>query len=349
MKINLKREFFSEKEFVIAENSTMKATAFKYSTGVCAIKVENNRGYFIILPFQGQQIWRAAFDGHDLAMKSTFEEPVANVPFLRTYGGFIYHCGMTSIGAPDAEHLQHGEIPNIDYGSAYIECGEGADGAYIAVGGSVDYNVSFTRRYIFSPKCTLTENGTVLKLDVELKNMRENPLEYAYLCHINFAPIYGAKLHYNAKCKTVHRIIPDDMPADKKAKLICQLDALEADIHSADTVGEDGQFYQPEICCTMIYEGDRGYTLQYAEGEGACYVTHTTKELPCSIRWISRCETEDAMGMVLPSTGEHRGYQYLKDNGQLKYLEPYGTLSFTMEAGWIDDARAKEVIAKING
>lgn len=344
MILNLKKEFFTDREYVLAENKDMKATAFKYSTGVAALKVENKNGYFIILPFQGQQIWRACFCGRELTMKTMKAEPVPNVAFLKTYGGFLLHCGITSVGAPDADHLQHGEIPNIEYDSAYMEIGED----YMAVGGSVDYNVSYVKRYIFSPKCTLTSDATTMKIDVELKNMREDPLEYAYLCHINFAPIYGAKLHYNAKCKTVHRIIPEDMNPDKKKKLIAQLDRLEKDIHSADTVGEDGQFYQPEICCTMIYEGDKGYTLQYKEGEGACYVCHPTDALPCSIRWISRYETEDAMGMVLPSTCEHRGYQYIKENGQLKYLDGYGTLKFTMEAGWIDDAKAKETIKKIN-
>ena len=34
--------------------------------------------------------------------------------------------------------------------------------------------------------------------DSELKNMRHTPMEYAYLCHINYAPIDGAKLYYNA-------------------------------------------------------------------------------------------------------------------------------------------------------
>jgi hypothetical protein len=62
----------------------MRAVAFKYSTGVCAVRVENNRGYYIILPFQGQQIWRAFFDGHDLVMKTKFSEPVPTMEYLQT-------------------------------------------------------------------------------------------------------------------------------------------------------------------------------------------------------------------------------------------------------------------------
>ena len=74
MRINIRKEFFREKEFVFMENGQFKVTFFRYSTGVEAIRVENSKGYFIILPFQGQQIWRAGFLGHELTMKTKFEE-----------------------------------------------------------------------------------------------------------------------------------------------------------------------------------------------------------------------------------------------------------------------------------
>ena len=61
MRIYLKKEFFSEKEFLLVDNGSMKATAFRYSTGIEAVKVENRKGYFIILPFKGHQIWRVHF------------------------------------------------------------------------------------------------------------------------------------------------------------------------------------------------------------------------------------------------------------------------------------------------
>lgn len=131
MRINLRKDFFSEKEFVLLENKSMRATCFRYSTGVEAVKVENSKGYFIILPFQGQQVWRAGFLGHELTMKTKFEEPVPTLEYLKTYGSFLLHCGISSFGAADSSHPQHGEIPNALYRKAYIECGDD----YIAVGG----------------------------------------------------------------------------------------------------------------------------------------------------------------------------------------------------------------------
>lgn len=97
----------------------------------------------------------------------------------------------------------------------------------------------------------------------------------------------------------------------------------------------------------MLYEGERGYTMQYVENEGACYVSHPTAELPYAIRWISRTDSEASMGMVLPSTCEHLGYDYAKANGQMKLLPPKGTLCFDIEAGWLNLAQADEVKKKI--
>lgn len=347
MKLNLKKEMFTDREFVLAEFGQMRAVAYRYSTGVEALRIENTKGDVILLPFQGQQIWRMHFAGRDLGMKTTIKEPVPNVKYLETYGGFLYHCGVGSIGAPDPDHPHHGEIPNATYNTAYLLCGEDEKGRYMVLGGTLDLDVAFVRKYQFRPQCRLYEDATVVQVSVELENLRNEPMEYAYLCHINFAPINGAKLYYNAKLKTVHRGIPESFTEEQKANLAGYMDKLEKDISAGDVVGAPGQFYNPEICFTMLYEGETGYTLQYEEGQGACYASHPTAQLPYAIRWISRTDTEDSMGMVLPATCEHLGYQYVKENGQMKVLPPRGSISFTIEAGWLDCAAADAVKNKI--
>ena len=44
MKLYLKRDFFAEKEHLLAEEGELRATAFRFSTGVEALKIENSRG-----------------------------------------------------------------------------------------------------------------------------------------------------------------------------------------------------------------------------------------------------------------------------------------------------------------
>lgn len=348
MRIHLRKEFFSEKEFVFLEKGQMKVTFFRYSTGVEAIKVENSKGYFIILPFQGQQIWRAGFLGHELTMKTKFEEPVPTLEYLKTYGGFLLHCGISAFGVPQADdnHPQHGEAPNAVYRNAYLECGED----YVAIGGRLDYDISFTRNYTFSPECRLYEDDTVLKIHVSLENRRLTPMEYMYLCHINFRPIDGAQLMYSADYDSehikVHKIIGDSVPKAQADELRAYMEQLEKEPARHHKIGAPGQIYNPEICFTVMYHGDengRAYTLQNT-GDGACYVSHPVDVLPYGIRWMSRTGDEDSCGMVLPATAEHFGYQNAKRNGQIKVLGGKETLEFDIEAGWLDADRTDKII-----
>ena len=318
MRVFLKKEMFTDREYVLVETKNMKATAFKYATGVEALKVENSKGYFIILPFKGQQIWRLHFLERDLHMKTMMEEPQQTNEYLHTYGAFLLHCGITGIGSPRQgdTHVQHGEIPSADYQMAYLECNED----YLAVGGRMDYNKTFVQNYSFSPECRLYADDTVLKFHMKLENRRSRPMEYSYLCHINFRPFDGAEILDTSEYKEKHK------------------------------VGEGEQsIYDPEICFSIRYKDTEekcGYTLQYTK-EGACYVKHPTDILPVGVRWISRTGEEDSMGMILPATAEPNGYNYAKEHGQLKMLGGKESIEFDIEVGYLDAERALEIKEKI--
>ena len=346
MRFYLNKEFFSDREFLITENAAMKAVAFKYSTGVEAIRVENKKGYFIILPFKGQQIWRASFCGKDLWMKTMMDEPQATDVYLETYGAFLLHCGIDAIGSPvcyEDKHSQHGRIPNVCYQKAYIDCGDD----YIAVGGEYNYDKTFVQNYTFSPECRLYENDSVLKIHVEIENRRKSPLEYAYLCHINFRPIDGSELVYSADYDADHvKVIKADGDSDE---LRAFKDKLSENVQLHHKVGAAGEIYDPEICFTVTYKGDengRAYTLQ-SNSEGACYVSHPVTELPVGVRWISRTGNEESMGMILPATSEAMGYTYSKRTGQMKTLGAYEKLAFDIEAGYLMPDEANAVLEKI--
>ena len=94
----LEPEFFGEKEKLLVRHATLSAYTFRYESGVCALRLENELGQLITLPFQGQQIWSAEFGGRNLTMKSMFDEPNATRTYLENYGGFMLHCGATAMG-----------------------------------------------------------------------------------------------------------------------------------------------------------------------------------------------------------------------------------------------------------
>ena len=358
MKINLKKEFFGDREFELLTYGDMKVTAFKYSTGIEAVKVQNKRGYFILLPFKGQQIWRAEFDNQPLVMKTSFEEPFPTLEYLKTYGAFLVHCGICGMGvasSPEDTHPQHGEIPNVEYQKAYIIADEDENGKYISVCGEYDYNVSFVKHYVFNPQCKLYENDTVLYVDSELTNMRSTPMEYMYLCHINFHPVDGSELVYSAKYDKenikVFKIIGDNVPEEQAKKLADFMDKVQENPALHHKVGAEGECYDPEICFAINYDGDENgmaYTMQKLPDGRAFYVSHDTKTMPVGIRWISRGLDEDSMGMVLPATAEHLGYTKAKKAGMVKTIEGKGKITFSVVAGLIEKDCADKVESKIN-
>ncbi|MFZ2610119.1 MAG: DUF4432 domain-containing protein, partial [Raoultella planticola] len=74
-RLPLWRQLFSEQPRTLLANDDFTVTAFRYASGVEGLRVENARGYRVILPWLGQMIWDAEFDGRDLTMRNMFSEP----------------------------------------------------------------------------------------------------------------------------------------------------------------------------------------------------------------------------------------------------------------------------------
>lgn len=356
MRLNLRKEMFTERAFLLLQHGKTEIYAFRYESGAEGLKVKNGRSEFVILPFQGQQIWDFCYNGRKISMETTVAEPVKTEEFLINYGGFLYHCGITAFGSPQKndDHPQHGELPNAEYRTAYIKTGRDEKGRFTVFGGEYEYDKAFTRKYTFNPECKIYEDRGVFYYDIRLTNRKNSPMEYMYLCHINFRPVPGARLVYSAKKDKAHIIIhkggTEALPEKAKGPLTQYIAKLEKDISAADFVLEKDQIYDPEICFTVFYDGDengKAYTLQKEAGAGACYVSHYTEELPYVIRWISVTPDEKAMGMALPATSEHLGYGYAKSNGQVKILPPKGEARFRIECGYIDEDEARKTEKRI--
>ena len=73
--IHLAPSFFGERKRTLVEQGTLSASIFRFGSGVCGIKLSNDVGHLVMLPFQGQQIWDASFGGRTLTMVSMFDEP----------------------------------------------------------------------------------------------------------------------------------------------------------------------------------------------------------------------------------------------------------------------------------
>ena len=171
-RIELYRSSFDDTERLIVEAGELAVSTFKYTTGIEALRVKNSRGEIIVLPFKGQQIWRAHFDGRNLTMKSMFDEPVNTSVYLETYGAFMIHCGLTGLGAPGPEddHHLHGEIPNAPYQKAWLEID--GEAHHITIGGSYKHTVAFSTNYLATARISMASGSALLDLSLKVKNLK---------------------------------------------------------------------------------------------------------------------------------------------------------------------------------
>ena len=146
--IHLSPTMFGESERVLIQRGRFSVSTFRFQSGVCGLRLTNDVGELVMLPFQGQQIWSATFGGRNLTMKSMFDQPLPNRPYLETYGAFLIHCGFLSMGVPNPAagdtHPLHGELPNAPYASAHVVLGEDERGQYIGLGGRYQHTIAFS-------------------------------------------------------------------------------------------------------------------------------------------------------------------------------------------------------------
>ena len=114
------------------------------------------------------------------------------------------------------------------------------------------------------------------------------------------------------------------------------LAVLDKDYKAQSVVGAKGESYRPEIVNCYFHKADKaGWAVVkqvYPKG-GGVFVKYRPSELPYATRWIARTEDEDAMGMCLPATCEHKGRLFCQAHKEQRYLAPGKTVSFHVETG----------------
>lgn len=351
--IHLHARHFGAGEETFIEHGALSATTFTYSSGVQALRLRNDKGNLVMLPFQGQQIWSAEFGGRNLTMRSMFREPKHTQNYLETYGGFLLHCGMASMGVPGPEddHPLHGELPNAPFQTAYVVLGEDERGDYIGLSGEYQHTVAFNLNYLAQPlvKLYAGESRCVIRLTVH--NLKRTPMDLMYLAHINYRPVDNAELVYSALCTPEHvrvrHSIPDHVkPGPGYAEFLAELSQHPQRHH----VLTPGLAFDPEIVFGIDYLADENgwaHSLQIHPNGQSDYICHRPSQLDTGVRWICRTPDQDALGFVLPATAEPEGYTAEKAKGNLKVLDAGATFICEMEAGTLSAEETSTMRAKI--
>jgi len=351
--IHLQHGFFGEKERLLARYQGLSATTFLYDSGVCGLRLENERGHLTLLPFQGQQIWDMAFDGRVLTMRSMFDEPRPTQAYLETYGGFLIHCGATAMGVPSAEdtHPLHGELPNAPYQKAWLIIGEDERGTYMGLSGEYEHVVAFSTHYIARPEVRLYTGSTRVPISITIENLKQTEMELMYLAHINFRPVDNGRLVYSAPCTPEHvrvrTTIPSHVhPSEGYVEFLRELKE-HPELHN---VLKPGLAFDPEVVFFIDYLADEdgwAHSMQVHPDGSADFISHRRDQLDHGIRWICRTPDQDALGLCLPATAEPEGYRAEKAKGNVRLLPAGSTVRFDMEAGYLTPEEAKGLEARI--
>ncbi len=351
--ITLVPEQFTGAVTVLATYEGLTASVFRYRSGVAALRIDNEAGHILLLPFQGQQIWDAEFFGRRLTMGSMFDEPVATDDYLRNYGAFFLHCGATAMGnpGPGDNHPLHGELPNAHYQTAELIAGRDADGPFMGLTGTYRHTVAFAHNYVAQPSVKLHRNSGRIRLSFTIRNLKRSAMELMYLAHINFRPVDGARLidtvPEDARHMRIRTKVPEFFtPTEQHTRLI---EALKADPALHRTI-EPGRRIEPELVMGVDCLADAGgfaHAIQLLPDGSADYVSHRPDQLPRAVRWMTRSADQDALGLILPATAEADGYGAEKKKGNLRIVPAQGEFRCDMEFGALERGEAEALRRKI--
>ena len=351
MRIELYDQMFNEIERTLCQFDTFSITTFRYESGVAALRIINARGEIIVLPFQGQQVWRAKFDGRELTMRSMFDEPISTREYLENYGAFMIHCGITGLGAPgpDDNHRLHGELPNAPFNSAWLELDP--DQRSAKVGGNYQHIVAFSTNYLATIETALQAESALLDVSVSVENLKQTSMDLMYLAHANFRPVDDGELHYsaiyNSKSVRVRQSIPSHInPKPGYKEFLSKLTDSPEMHHKL----KPGLAFDPEVVfeIDMIEDADGfAHALQKHPNGTADYVRCRPDQAPLCMRWICRTPDQDGLGIAFPSTSGVDGYTAEKARGRLETVQSGDTWSIDMKLGLLTVSETEQAIETI--
>ncbi|TLP43918.1 DUF4432 family protein [Cohaesibacter sp. CAU 1516] len=345
--IMLRKVDFAAHEQVVATYAGMTASTFKYDSGIEALRLSNERGHLVVLPYYGQMIWDAEFDGIDLTMKNMFSMPRPASDIAGTYGCFAFHSGLLRNGcpSPNDSHALHGEMPVAAMDKAGLECGEDGEGAYLAVTGAVEYVMGFGDHYLAMPRIVLRPDSTLFDMAMSVKNLGGAPMDLMYMCHVNFAYCEGAKIIQPAPFTPDRTQVRTAVPGHVQTTpdYLAFIDALASDPSGLEVLDEP-QRYNPE---QVLYlrevgadaHGNTACMMRRREGD-AFHIAYSKEDFPQTVRWILVNDDQQVAAFALPSTCEPEGYLAEKKKGNVRELPSGEQADFTVRLGYMTKTQA---------
>ncbi|CAM3659105.1 DUF4432 domain-containing protein [Rouxiella silvae] len=332
----LTSSMFTETPRVLLTHSRFKVTLFRYASGIEAVRLENERGAVIVLPYYGQMIWDASFDGRTLTMGNGFKQPLPGKDIIDTYGCFAFHSGLLANGcpAPEDDHPLHGEMSCAKMDSAWLEL----DDESLTLRGEVEYIKGFGHHYRATPAVTLLAERPRLRISMAVTNLAGKNMPLQYMCHMNYAWVANGVFSQS---------IPDDafvlrtsIPAHVHPTPIW----LDYTRQLASAPSSFDGLNRPEMCDPEIvffadnlsqYGEKVSFSVTSPEGYGFS-TQFDTRQFSHATRWILNNADQQVAAFVLPATCRPEGFLAAKQADTLLNLEPGETRCFEVETGMIE-------------
>ncbi|WGY73358.1 aldose 1-epimerase family protein [Burkholderia cepacia] len=345
--IELRRDDFREAPRTLYRTDGLTVTAFAYPSGVEALKLENRRGHLVVLPYLGQMIWAAEFDGHDLTMKHMFRQPKRATSIVDTYGCFMFHSGLLRNGCPgpDDTHALHGEMPCAPMDRASLVVGTDARGAIVEVTGEYEYVQGFGSHYVARPSVRLAERDAQMTIAMDVTNLGGTPMDLMYMAHLNYAYVPGGRFVQSLSRGGLR--LRDSVPAHVKPTAAWRdYTATLAREPERLTTLDTPALYDPEIVFFMNgvetdADGVAHFRLTHPDG-GAFHTAYRPGQFPHATRWILHNADQQVAAFALPSTCEPEGYEAERRKGHVATLAPGATRHFEVLTGYLSAAEARD-------
>ena len=334
--IFLKREYFSETATSFLQNDEFKVKLFRYPSGVEAIELTNSRGKIVVLPYMGQIIWRAEFEGIDLTMKNMFSQLRRTHNMLDTYGCFAFHSGILASGCPSSEdtHPMHGEFCCADMDKVWLEIDEDS----VTIWGEYEYCQGFGFRYIARPHVCLKAKDSKMTIGMQVKNTTSIEMPLQYICHINYAYVDKGELFANIPDSAfkLRESIPSHIKPSKDWFVYTdELKKMQANGQTLTKLGNP-ELYNTEI--VFLADDIDEYTdfvnAQIRSPQGYTFeTTFSTEQFKHAIRWIMYNGDQQVSSFIIPATSRPEGFLAAKKAGHLIMLKPNETKYFSVTTG----------------
>ncbi|MDR1744639.1 MAG: DUF4432 domain-containing protein [Planctomycetota bacterium] len=349
-RINLEKSWFTQQEREIVCCGEFTASAFVYPTGIEAVRIRNARGEIIMLPYQGQQVWDAVFDGRSPRMGCMFDEPHPADVIVDSYGAFAYHCGALGMGnpGPGDTHVLHGELPCAKYHSAALLVGEDVAGGYIGLTGVFHYKKGFGDYYDATPVVLLHAGKSVFDMSMRVENIGNYPMDLMYMAHVNFRIGDDARIVQTVGWSTDEILLRTSIPAHVKPtpEFLAFIDKLKVDPKATEVIRKT-DVYDPEIVFFLpkmkVGKDGLAHVLQIHMDGSSDVVSYDPRQLNKHARWILKNRNQNVIG-ILPATAEPEGYTAEKKKGNVRSLGPGESAVFAVRVGTLSKAETVEAM-----